>query len=46
MPETVTTIAWRTGDLVLPGKGKDAVYRREPAGAWYDLEHIDVKLPR
>lgn len=46
MPETVMPIAWRAGDLVLPGKGRDAVYRRGPAGAWYDLEHIDVKLPR
>ena len=45
-PETVVTVVWRAGDLVLPGTGKDAVYRREPAGAWYDLEHIDVKLPR
>jgi hypothetical protein len=45
-PETVVTIAWRAGDLVLPGTRKEAVYRREPAGAWYDLEHIDVKLPR
>src|SRR5262249_39197255 len=24
MPETVMTIAWRAGDLVLPGKGRDA----------------------
>jgi hypothetical protein len=44
--QTVMTISWRAGDLVLPGRGKDAVYRREPAGAWYDLEHLDVKLPR
>src|SRR5262245_28060529 len=45
-PETVMAIGWRAGDLVLPGRGKEALYRREPAGAWYDLEHIDVKLPR
>jgi len=42
----VMPIAWRAGDLVLPGRGKDAVYRREPTGAWYDLEHLDIKLPR
>jgi len=29
-----------------PGTGKEAVYRRVPAGAWYDLEHIDVELAR
>ena len=44
--QTVMTIAWRAGDLVLPGRGKDAIYRREPAGAWYDLEHLDIRLPR
>lgn len=44
--DTSTSFERRADDLVLRDAGKELVYGREPAGAWYDLEHIDVKLPR
>jgi len=35
------------GELVVTSPGKVTTYRREPAGPWYDREHIDIiRAPR
>lgn len=36
----------RDGELVVTSSGKVTAYRREPAGPWYDREHIDYVAPR